>query len=208
MQAELAQWGRTLHVHECLCQMDCGPCPALLPSGCPVQAKQLTGQPAPHGYHGCQEQLCLFQTPAFSLPAQQLSSGSCYHESPGLLPAPLSFDPLMVKASLAQPSPSPVPSTQLPGSSPLGSFSKLNALMSSPPDHLVPPQPLRLEQPTSGRLTSSSNPPAVLGPECPQNEVCLPALSGSSADWQKLPVDPSPHPPVVFPLFSSAKIHL
>ncbi|OBS81532.1 hypothetical protein A6R68_20265 [Neotoma lepida] len=209
LQAELARWGRTLHLHERLCRVDCGSCPAQLPSGCPVQDEQLSGQPASHEYHGCQEQLGLFQTPGSSPPAQQLSPSPCLHESPGLLPSPLpslSFDPLMMRAPLAQLSPSPVLSAP-PGSSLLGSFSKFDTLMPSPPDQLVPPQPLRLEHPTSRRLASSSDPPAALGPECPQNIERLPALSGSSADWQKLSVDPSPHLLMAFPLLSSAKVH-
>ncbi|KAK7813166.1 hypothetical protein U0070_005071 [Myodes glareolus] len=210
LQAELARWGRTLHLHERLCQVDCGSSPALLPSGCPVQAEQLSGQPASHGYRGCQEQLGLFQTPVSSPPAQQLSPGPCLQESPGLLPSPLpslTFDPLMVRAPLAQLSPSPVLSASPLDSSLLGSSSKFDALMPSPPDQLVPPQPLRLEHPTSRSLASSSSTPTALGPECPQNIERLPALSSSLADWQKMSVDPSPHPLVAFPLLSSAKVH-
>lgn len=207
LQSELARWGRTLHLHERLCGVGCGPCSALLPSGCPVQAKQLSGQSAPHGYHGCQEQL--FQTPGSSPRAQQLSPGPCYHESPGLLPFPLpslSSDPLMVRTPLAQLSPSPALSALSSGSSRLGSFSKLDALIPSPPGQLVSPQPLRLEQPTSGRL-ASSNSPAALGPERPQNGERLPAQSGSPTHWQKSPVDPSPQALTAFPLLSSAKVH-
>lgn len=210
MQSELAGWGRTLHLHEHLCGVDCGPCPVLLPSGCPIQAKQLSGQPAPHGYRDCQEQLGLFQTPGSSSCAQHLSPGPCYHESPGLLPSPqlsLTFDPLMMRTPPAQLSPSPVLSAaSSSGSSLMGSFSKPDALIPSPPDQLVPPQPLRLEQPTSERLASSDS-PAALGPECPQNRECLPALSGSSAHWQKSPVAPSPQALMAFPLLSSAKVH-
>nr|XP_006980747.1 basic leucine zipper transcriptional factor ATF-like 2 isoform X3 [Peromyscus maniculatus bairdii] len=209
LQAELARWGRTLHLHERLCRVDGGSCPAPLPSGCPAQADQLPGQPASHGYRGCQEEPGLFQTPGSSPPAQQLSPSPCFHESPGLRPSPLpslSFDPLMMRAPLAQLCPSPVLSASPPGSSLLGSFSKSGALMPSPPGQLGSPQPLRLEHPTSRKLASSSSPPAALGPECPQNTERLPALSGSSADWQKLSVDPSPHPLVTFPLLSSAKV--
>ncbi|XP_040604892.1 basic leucine zipper transcriptional factor ATF-like 2 isoform X1 [Mesocricetus auratus] len=210
LQNELARWGRTLHLHERLCRVDCGSCPALLPSECPVQEEQLSGQSASHGYPGSQEQLDLLQTPGSSPPAHQLSPGPCLHESLGVLPSPLpslSFDPFMVRAPLAQLSPSPVLSASPPGSSLPGSFSKFDDLMPSPPDQLVPPQPLRLEHPTSRRLASSSNPPAALGPECPQNIECLPALAASSADWQKLSVDPSPHLLTAFPLLSSAKVH-
>ncbi|XP_076772185.1 basic leucine zipper transcriptional factor ATF-like 2 isoform X3 [Arvicanthis niloticus] len=210
LQSELAGWARTLHLHERLCGVDCGPCSALLPSGCPVQAKQLSGQPAPHGYHGCQEQLGLFQTPGSSPRAQHLSPGPCYHESPGFLPFPLpslAFDPLTVRTPLAQLSPSPVLSaSSSSGSSLLESFSKFDALIPSSSDQLIPPQPLRLEQPTSGRLVSSDS-PAALGPECPQNREHLPTLSGSSTHWQKSPVAPSPQALMAFPLLSSAKVH-
>lgn len=204
LQAELARWGQALHLHEHLCRLDCGPCPALLPSGCPVQAK-----PAPHGYHDSQEQLGLFQTPGSSPPAQQLSPGPHYHESPGHLPHPLpslSFDPLMARTPLAQLSPSPVLPASPSGSSLLGSFSKLDSLIPSPTDQLVPPQPLGLEQPISRRLASSDS-PAAPGPKCPQNRERLPALSGSLAHWQKLPVASSPHSLLAFPLLSSAKVH-
>ncbi|KAL1788988.1 basic leucine zipper transcriptional factor ATF-like 2 isoform X1 [Sigmodon hispidus] len=209
LQAELARWDRTLHLHERLCRVDCGSCPVLLPSGRPVQAEQLSGQRASHGYHGCQEQLGPLQTSGSSPSAQQLSPGPCSHESPGLLPSPpssLSFDPLMVRAPLSQLSPKPGPSASPPGSSLLGSLSKFDALIASPSNQLVPPQPLKLEHPTS-RLASSSNPPAVLGPECPQNIERLPALSGSSADWQKSSVDPSQHLLTAFPLLFSAEVH-
>lgn len=210
MQTELAGWGRTLHLHERLCGVDCDPCPVLLPSGCPIQAKQLSGQCAPHGYHGCQEQLDLFQTPGSSPQAQHLSPGPCYHESPGLLPSllpSLAFDPLMVRTPLVQLSPSPVLSaSSSSGSSLLGSFSKLDTLIPSPQDQLVPPQPLRQEQPISGRLASSYS-PADLGPECPQNRDHLSSLPGSSAHWQKSPVAPSPQGLMAFPLLSSAKVH-
>lgn len=208
MKTELAQWGQTLHLHERLCGVDCSPCPALLPSGCPGQAKQLSGQPTPHGYHGCQEQLGLIQAPGSSPPAQQPSPGSQYRESPGLLPSPvpsLSLDPLMVRTPLAQPSPSPVVSASTPGYSLLESFSRLDALTPSPTDQLVPPQPLRLEQPTSGKLTSSSS-PAALGSECQQNSKRWPVLSDSSAPWQKLPAASSPQALSAFPLLSSAKV--
>ncbi|XP_028626932.1 basic leucine zipper transcriptional factor ATF-like 2 isoform X1 [Grammomys surdaster] len=210
LQSELAGWGQTLYLHERLCGVDCGPCSALLPAGCPVQAKQLSGQPAPHGYHGYQEQLGLFQTPGSSPRAQQLSPGPCSHESPGLLPfslPSLAFDPLTVRTPLAQPSPSPVLSaSSSSGSSLLESFSKLGALIPSPSDQLIPPQLLRLEQPTSGRLASSDS-PAALGQEYPQNREHLPTLSGSSAHWQKSPVSSSPQALMAFPLLSSAKVH-
>ncbi|EDL33224.1 basic leucine zipper transcriptional factor ATF-like 2 isoform 1 [Mus musculus] len=210
LQTELAGWGRTLHLHERLCRVDCDPCPVLLPSGCPIQAKQPSGQPAPLGYNGCQEQLGLFQTPGSSPRAQHLSPGPCSHESPGLLPSllpSLAFDPLMVRTPLAQLSPSPVLSASSPsGSSLLGSFSKLDPLIPSPQDQLAPPQPLRQEQPTSGRLASSDS-PAALGPECSQNREHLPALPGSSTHWQKSSVAPSPQALMAFPLLSSAKVH-
>ncbi|XP_021060793.1 basic leucine zipper transcriptional factor ATF-like 2 isoform X2 [Mus pahari] len=206
LQTELAGWGRTLHLHERLCGVDCDPCPVLLPSGCPIQAKQLSGQPAPHGYHGCQEPLGPFQTPGSSPRAQHLSPGPCYHESPSLLPS-LAFDPLMVRTPVAQLSASPVLSASSSSDSSLpGYFSKLDALIPSPQDQLVPPQPLRQEQPTSGRLASSDS-PAALGPECPQNREHLPALPGSSAHWQKSPAAPSPQAPTAFPLLSSANVH-
>ncbi|XP_051001915.1 basic leucine zipper transcriptional factor ATF-like 2 isoform X2 [Acomys russatus] len=208
LKAELAQWGQTLHMHERLCGVDCASCPALLPSGCPGQVKQLSGQPAPHGCHGCQQQLGLFQTPGSSPRAQQLSPGPHYHESPGLLPSPvpsLSLDPLMVRTSIAQLSPSPVLSASTSGSSVLESFSRLDSLPPSPADQLVPPQPLRLEQPTSTRL-EPSNSPVALGSECQQNSERLPALSDSSAHWQKLPAASSPHVLTAFPLLSSAKV--
>ncbi|XP_052047706.1 basic leucine zipper transcriptional factor ATF-like 2 isoform X2 [Apodemus sylvaticus] len=211
LQSELAVWGRSLHLHERLCGVDCGPCPVLLPSGCPIQAKPLSGQPAPHGHHGCQEQLGLFQKPSSSPGSQKLSPGPCHHESPGLLPSPLpslAFDPLMVRSPLAQLSPSPVLSaSSSSGSSLLGSFSKFDALIPSPSDQLVPPQSLRLEQPTSGRLASSDS-PAALGPECLQNREHVPALSASSTHWQRSPVAPSSQALMAFPLLSSAKVHL
>ncbi|XP_021494016.1 basic leucine zipper transcriptional factor ATF-like 2 isoform X1 [Meriones unguiculatus] len=204
LQAELARWSQMLLLHERLCRVDCSPCPALLPSGSPVQAK-----PAPHGYHDSQEQLDQFQTPGSSPPAQQLSPGPCYHESPGLLSPPLpslSFDPLMARTPLAQLSPSPILPASPSGCSLLGSFSKLDSLILCPTDQLVPPQPLGLEQPTSRRLASFDS-PAALGPESPQNRERLPALSGSLAHWQKLPVASSPHSLMAFPLLSSAKVH-
>ncbi|XP_051049721.1 basic leucine zipper transcriptional factor ATF-like 2 isoform X1 [Phodopus roborovskii] len=201
LQDELARWGRTLHLHERLCRVDCGSCPALLPPGCPVQAEQCSGQPASYGYPGSQEQLGLLQTPGSSSRAHQRTPGPCLHESLGLLPSPLPslpVDSLIVRSPLTQLSPSPVLPASPPDSSLLGSFSKFDALMPSPPDQVVSPQTLR--------LASSSNPPAALGPECLQKIERLPALSGSSADWQKLSVDPSPHPLTAFPLLSSAKV--
>ncbi|XP_008837115.2 basic leucine zipper transcriptional factor ATF-like 2 isoform X2 [Nannospalax galili] len=210
LQAELAWWGRTLHLHEHLCHMDRGPSLALLPSACPAQ-DELPREPAPHGHRGCQEQLDLFRTPNSPPTAQQLGPSPHCHESPGLLPSllpSLSFDSSVVTVPLVQQSPKPVLSASPPGSSLPGSFSKLSILVPSPPAQLVLPYPLGLEQPTKGKLASSpSGLPAALGPMCPQSGEHRPEFSGSSADWQKLAMDPGSLPFLNFPLLSSAKVH-
>ncbi|KAI2560822.1 basic leucine zipper ATF-like transcription factor 2, partial [Homo sapiens] len=88
LQAELAWWSRTLHVHERLCPMDCASCSAPGLLGCWDQAEGLLG-PGPQGQHGCREQLELFQTPGSCYPAQPLSPGPQPHDSPSLLQCPL-----------------------------------------------------------------------------------------------------------------------
>nr|XP_004656519.1 basic leucine zipper transcriptional factor ATF-like 2 [Jaculus jaculus] len=204
LQAELAWWSQTLYLHEHLChKLDRGPSPALLPAGCQGQATQSPGQLDLHGKHGCQEQSCLFQRPGSS------SFPHC-HESPGLFPSQLPFLSLgstVAATSPAQLSPSPILPASTHGCSLQESCLKLSALVPSPPGQLTPPQPLGLEHPNRGSLTSNSHStPAALGSTSPQSKEHTPALSPSPIDWQTLAVDPSPYPWLSFPLLSSAKI--
>ncbi|XP_006771780.2 PREDICTED: LOW QUALITY PROTEIN: basic leucine zipper transcriptional factor ATF-like 2 [Myotis davidii] len=92
LRAELAWWGRTLHVHERLCLMGCA---------------------------SCWEQPGLFQTPVSPPSAQPLSPHPQPRGSPGLLLPPLPWLPLgpTITAPSAQLSPSPTPSASPPGSS-------------------------------------------------------------------------------------------
>ncbi|XP_069326316.1 basic leucine zipper transcriptional factor ATF-like 2 [Eulemur rufifrons] len=208
LQAELAWWSRTLHMHERLCCMDCASCLAPGSPDCWDQTEKLL-VPTPHGKQGCQEQPGLFQSPVCSPPAQQLSPGPQPHDSPGLLSCPLlslSLDTAVVTAPPAQLSPSPVLSASPTGYSLLESSSKLSALLPSPTAQPDPLQPLGLEHSTGGRLGSSPhNPSPALRLACQQSREHGPAFS--TADWQGLSVDPSPHPLLAFPLLSSAQVH-
>ncbi|XP_011897164.1 PREDICTED: basic leucine zipper transcriptional factor ATF-like 2 isoform X1 [Cercocebus atys] len=206
LQAELAWWSQTLHVHERLCPMDCASCSAPGLPGCWDQAEGLLG-PGPQGQHGCQEQLELFQTLDSCSPAQPLSPGPQPHDSPSLLQSPLpslSLGPTVVAEPPVQLSPSPLLFASHTGSSLQGSSSKLNALQPSLTAQTAPPQPLELEHPTRGKLKSSpNNPSSDLGLACLQSREHKPALS--AAAWQGLGVDPSPHPLLAFPLLASLK---
>uniref|UniRef100_A0A2K5E873 Basic leucine zipper ATF-like transcription factor 2 n=1 Tax=Aotus nancymaae TaxID=37293 RepID=A0A2K5E873_AOTNA len=203
LQAELAWWSQTLHVHERLCPMDCSSCSAPGLPGCWDQAEGLLG-PSPQGQHGCPEQRELFQSPDSCSPAQPLS-----HDSPGLLQSPLpslSLSPTVVPKPPVQLSPSPFLFSSHTGFSLLGSSSKLSALQPSLTAQTAPPQPLELEHPAKGKLGSSpDNPSSALGLECLQSREHKPALS--AAAWQGLGVDPSSHPLLAYPLLSSAQVH-
>uniref|UniRef100_A0A8C3YJ61 Basic leucine zipper transcriptional factor ATF-like 2 n=1 Tax=Catagonus wagneri TaxID=51154 RepID=A0A8C3YJ61_9CETA len=199
LQAELAWWSRTLHLHERLCRMDCASCLAPVPPG-----------PVPHGRPGGQEQPGLFQSPVSSPLAPQFSPDPHPQSSLGLLLSPLpslSLGPAVVTASSAQLSPSPVQCASPTGSSPLRSSSKFN-------DTLLPglsaqpslPQPLGLEHPTRGKPGSSpQSPSAALGLGYLQGREQRPA--SSAADWQGLGAGPSPRSLLAFPLLSSAQVH-
>ncbi|XP_003274222.1 basic leucine zipper transcriptional factor ATF-like 2 isoform X1 [Nomascus leucogenys] len=208
LQAELAWWSRTLHVHERLCPTDCASCSAPGLLGCWDQAEGLLG-PGPQGQHGCREQLELFQTPGSCSPAQPLSPGPQPHDSPSLLQSPLpslSLGPAVVAEPPVQLSPSPLLFPLHTGSSLPGSSSKLSALQPRLTAQTAPPQPLELEHPTRGKLGSSpDNPSSALGLACLQSREHKPALS--AAAWQGLGVDPSPHTLLAFPLLSSAQVH-
>ncbi|XP_054293516.2 basic leucine zipper transcriptional factor ATF-like 2 isoform X2 [Pongo pygmaeus] len=208
LQAELAWWSRTLHVHERLCPMACASCSAPGLPGCWDQAEGLLS-PSPQGQHGCREQLELFQTPGSCSPAQPLSPGPQPHDSPSLLQSPLpslSLGPAVVAEPPVQLSPSPLLFASHTGSSLPGSSFKLSALQPSLTAQIAPPQPLELEHPTRGKLGSSpDNPSSALGLACLQSREHKPALS--AATWQGLGVDPSSHPLLAFPLLSSAQVH-
>ncbi|XP_008157350.2 basic leucine zipper transcriptional factor ATF-like 2 [Eptesicus fuscus] len=193
LRAELAWWGRTLHMHERLCLMGCASCSAPLPPGCWGQARRPLG-PEPHRQHGCQEQPGLFQTPVSSPPAQQLSPHPQPRGSPGLL-SPLPWL-----------SPSPTQSASPSGSSVLAPSSKLKA----PPPHSsaqpAPHQPRGPEHLSRGKLVPSPlSPSAALGLACLQDLEHKPAFS--AADQPGLGVDLGPHPLQAFPLLSSAQVH-
>ncbi|NIG60647.1 basic leucine zipper transcriptional factor ATF-like 2 [Pontoporia blainvillei] len=103
LQAELAWWSRTLHMHERLCPMDCASCLTPVPPGCWGQAEWPPGPVCP-GQHGCQERPGPFRTPVSSPVALQLSPDPQPHGSLGLLLSPLpslSLGPAPVTASSA-----------------------------------------------------------------------------------------------------------
>ncbi|XP_012633468.1 basic leucine zipper transcriptional factor ATF-like 2 isoform X2 [Microcebus murinus] len=208
LQAELAWWSQTLHMHERLCCLDCASC---LAPGSPDYWDQAEKPLVPilHGKQDCQEQPGLFQTSVCSPPAQQLSPGPQPHDSPGLLPSPLlslSLGTAVVPAPPAQLSPNPVLSASPTGCSLLESSCKLNALLPSPAAQPDPLQPLGPEHSTGSRLGSSPRSPSpALWLACQQSREREPAFS--AADWQGLGVDPSPHPLLAFPLLSSAQVH-
>lgn len=209
LQAELAWWSRTLHMHERLCQMDCASCLAPVPPGCWGQAERPPG-PVPHGRHGCLEQPGLFQRPISSPAAPQFSPDPQPHGSLGLLLSPLpslSLGSAAITASSAQLSPSPFQCASPTGSGLLRPSSKLNdALLPGPPARPSPPQPLGLEHPTRGKPGSSpQSPSAALGLAYLQGSEQRPA--SSAADWQGLGVCPSSHSLLAFPLLSSAQVH-
>ncbi|XP_035119132.3 basic leucine zipper transcriptional factor ATF-like 2 isoform X2 [Callithrix jacchus] len=208
LQAELAWWSHTLHVHECLCPMDCSSCSAPGLPGCWDQAEGLLG-PSPQGHHGCPEQLELFQSLDSCSPAQPLSPGPHSHDSPGLLQSPLPsllLSTTVVPKPPVQLSPSPLLFSSHTGCSLLRSSSKLSALQPSPTAQTSPPQPLELEHPAKGKLGSSpNNSSSALGLACLQSRERKPALSAAS--WQGQGVDPSSHPLLAFPLLSSAQVH-
>nr|XP_002755564.3 basic leucine zipper transcriptional factor ATF-like 2 isoform X1 [Callithrix jacchus] len=208
LQAELAWWSHTLHVHERLCPMDCSSCSAPGLPGCWDQAEGLLG-PSPQGHHGCPEQLELFQSLDSCSPAQPLSPGPHSHDSPGLLQSPLpslSLSTTVVPKPPVQLSPSPLLFSSHTGFSLLRSSSKLSALQPSPTAQTSPPQPLELEHPAKGKLGSSpNNSSSALGLACLQSRERKPALSAAS--WQGQGVDPSSHPLLAFPLLSSAQVH-
>lgn len=208
LQAELAWWGRALHMHERLCLMDCASCLAPLPSSCWSQARRPL-DPSPHRQHDCQEQLRLFQTPVSSSSAQQLSPDLQPHGSPGLVLSPLpslSLGPTMITAPPAQLSPSPVQSASPSFSSLLRPSSKLKALLPSLSAQPAPQQPLGPEHLTRGKLVSSPHSPsAALGLASLQDVGHKPAFS--AADQPGQGVDLSPNPLLAFPLLSSAQVH-
>ncbi|XP_062053757.1 basic leucine zipper transcriptional factor ATF-like 2 isoform X2 [Lepus europaeus] len=206
LQVELAWWSRTLYLHTHLCPAVCASCPTPVPPGCGSQAERPPGL-APHRCD-CQDQLGLLQTPACSPTAQQLRPP----DSPGLFPSPppslsLASGPaVMGQTTPAQLSPSPVLAASPAGSSPMGSSSKLGALLPSPPAPHAPPQPLGLEHPAPGKLGAPPpNPSAALGPAGLHGREHEPAVS--AADWLELGVAPGPHPLGAFPLLSSAQVH-
>ncbi|EQB77749.1 basic leucine zipper transcription factor, ATF-like protein [Camelus ferus] len=99
LQAELAWWSQTLHMHERLCPMDCATCLVPVSPGCWGPAER-PPSPVPHEQQGCQEQPGLFQTPVSSPSAQQLSPDPQPHGSLGLLLSPLPSLSLGPTASL------------------------------------------------------------------------------------------------------------
>lgn len=208
LQAELAWWSRTLHMHERLCLMDCASCLAPLPPGSWGQAKRPL-DPVPHGQHGCQEQSGFFQTPVCSPSSQQLSPDQEPHGSPGLFLSPLpslSLSSTTITAPPAQLSPNPVQSASPSDSSRLSPSFMLNALLLSPSAQPAPPEPLGPEHLTRGKLESSlHSPSAALGLVCLQDKEPTPAFS--AADQQGLGVGLSPHPLLAFPLLSSAQVY-
>lgn len=204
LQAELAWWNRTLHLHTHLCPAVCASCPTPVPPGCWSQAERPPGL-APHG-GDCQKQLGPLQTPACSPTAQQLSPGPRPLDSPGLFLSPppslsLTSGPDVTTTPPAQVSPSPVLAASPAGSSPMGSSSKLGALLPSPPAPHAPSQPLGLEHPAPGKLGAPPpNPSGALGPAGLRGREREPAVW--AADWLELGVAPGP-----FPLLSSAQVH-
>ncbi|XP_022447238.1 basic leucine zipper transcriptional factor ATF-like 2 isoform X1 [Monodon monoceros] len=202
LQAELAWWSRTLHMHERLCPMDCASCLAPVSPGRWGQAEWPPGPVCP-GQHGCQEQPGPFRTPVSSPMALQLSPDPQPHGSLGLLLSPLpslSLGPAPVTASSAQPSPSPVQSASPTGSGLLRSSSKLSTLLPSPPAQPPRLQSLGLEHPTRGKLASSTHSPsAPLGLgflQGREHKACFPRNRSARAP-----------PPLAFPLLSSAQVY-
>lgn len=204
LRAELARWGRALHMHERLCLMGWAP----LPPGCCGQARRPL-DPEPHRHHGCQEQPGLFQTPVSSPSAQPLSPHPQPHGSPGLLLPPLpwlSLSPTTIPAPSAQLSPSPTPSASPSGSSLLAPSSKLKAPPPHSSAHPAPQRPRGPEHLSRGKLAPSPlGPSAALGLACLQDMEHKPAFS--AADQPGLSVDLGPHPLQAFPLLSSAQVH-
>ncbi|XP_036182621.1 basic leucine zipper transcriptional factor ATF-like 2 isoform X1 [Myotis myotis] len=208
LRAELAWWGRTLHMHERLCLMGCASCWAPLPPGCWGQARRPL-DPEPHRQHGCQEQPGLFQTPVSSPSAQPLSPHPQPRGSPGLLLPPLPWLPLgptTITAPSAQLSPSPTPSASPPGSSLLAPSSELKVPPPHSSAHPAAQQPRGPEHVSRGKLVPSPlSPSAALGPACLQDMEHKPAFS--AADQPGLSADLGPHPLQAFPLLSSAQVH-
>ncbi|XP_004852499.1 basic leucine zipper transcriptional factor ATF-like 2 isoform X2 [Heterocephalus glaber] len=200
LQAKLAWWSQTLHLHERLCPRDCTLGQAPEPPDCWGQASWLPGQLAPQGQHGCQEQPGIFQTPVSCLPARQLHPDPQPQDPCGLLPGPLSLlslSPAVVTLPPAQMSPSHVLSASPTGPSLLGSPSKFSVLLSPP--HPALPQPLGQVAPSRGKLGSS------LGPEYLQSRENKPGPS--AADWPGSASNPSHQPFLAFPLLSSTQVH-
>ncbi|XP_004596916.2 basic leucine zipper transcriptional factor ATF-like 2 isoform X1 [Ochotona princeps] len=188
LQAELAWWSWTLHLHTHLCPTDCASCPTPGPPGCWSHAECPPGL-APHE-RDCQEQSGMFQNPMSSSPTQQLSPGPRLLDSPGLFSSPppagsLASGPAVMTAQL---SPSPVLDA-LPAGSSLTGSSKLKVLLSGPAAQPGPAQPLGLGHSSGGKLGS----PTSYSPGL----TCL----------QELGMDPDPHPLLAFPLLSSAQVH-
>ncbi|KAM5225410.1 basic leucine zipper transcriptional factor ATF-like 2 isoform 1-T1 [Hipposideros larvatus] len=208
LQAELERWSRALHMHECLCLVDCASSLAPLPPGSWGQAKRPL-DPVPHGQHGCQEQPGLFQTQASSPSSQQLSPDQQPHGSPGLLLSPLpslSHGSTTITVPPAQLSPSPVQSASPSDSSLLRPSSKFSALLPSPSAQPAPQEPLRPEHPTRGKLGSSlHSPSAAPGLVCLQDRERRPAFS--AVNQQGLGVGLNPHPLLAFPLLPSAQVY-
>ncbi|XP_006216742.1 basic leucine zipper transcriptional factor ATF-like 2 isoform X3 [Vicugna pacos] len=208
LQAELAWWSQTLHMHERLCPMDCATCLVPVSPGCWGPAER-PPSPVPHEQHGCQGQPGLFQTLVSSPSAQQLSPDPQPHGSLGLLLSPLpslSLGPTAVTASSAHLSTSPIQSALPTDSGLMRPSSKLNTLMPSPPAQPTPLQSLRLEHATRGKPEfSPHSPAAALGLGHLQGREHKAA--SSAADGQGLGVNPSPHPLLAFPLLSSAQVH-
>ncbi|KAK1335526.1 hypothetical protein QTO34_003313, partial [Cnephaeus nilssonii] len=192
LRAELAWWGRTLHMHERLCLMGCASCSAPLPPGCWGQARRPLG-PEPHRQHGCQEQPDLFQTPVSSPPAQQLSPHPQPRGSPGLL-SPLPWL-----------SPSPTQSGSPSGSSVLAPSSKLKAPRPTHQPNLPLTSPVGPSTSAGGSWCPPRSAPRLLWgwPVCRTwSTACF--LSSRPA---RAGCGPRPHPLQAFPLLSSAQVH-
>ncbi|XP_041579391.1 basic leucine zipper transcriptional factor ATF-like 2 isoform X1 [Vulpes lagopus] len=206
LQTELLWWSRTLHAHECRCRMDCATWLAPVTPGRWAQTQQ-PPDPVPHGQHGCQEQLGLFQTPVSSPLAHRLSPDPQPHSSPSLPLSPLpslSLGSTELTAPPAQLSPSPIQSASSTGSSLLRPSCNLDTLLPSPSAQPAPLQPPVMEHPTRGKLGPDSL-SAALGLACLEGGEHKPALL--AADQQGLGVDPSPHLLLTFPLLSSAQVY-
>ncbi|KAM4845949.1 basic leucine zipper transcriptional factor ATF-like 2 isoform 2-T2 [Thomomys bottae] len=206
LQAELTWWSCTLHRHERQCPLSCALSPAPLLATSWGQTEQLQRQSSPEGQHGCQEK------PGSSLLEQHLCSNPQGQDCLGLLPSrppSLSPGPALVTFPPAQLSPIPVQSALPTGSKFLGSCPKLSVCLPSPPAQPVSLQPLRPEHLSKGRPGGSSahKPMAALGPMCPQSQVHRPEIPLPGADGLRLAEEPGLHPPLDFPLLSSAQVH-